>query len=777
VRSALALSGALLAWPAGQVAAQSAPAGVHVRFTSHGVAHVTATTMRGAGEGYGWAFARDNLCLMVDNAITLAGDRSRVFGADSGYVDGLLGSRVGNLESDVAYRYLLAAPAVTAVKAAASADVRALVAGYVRGFNRHVRHAAMPGESCRETPWFRPITEEDVWRRITQMPLLMTSVSVMREIVAAAPPAAGGPSRDDAASASSPADHVPPLRPPGGSNAWAAGRVILGAGNGGFSFSNPHFPWYGTERLHAMHLTVPGRLDVFGSTLYGIPLPLIGFTASVGWSLTHTTDKRSTLYELTLDPADPTRYRVGDRTEAMRRVEIAVPADRDTLRRVVWETRYGPVLAMRGLEWSNGRAYAFADPERGNVRMADQFLSFSRVTTVRAMLTSLRTRLGSPWSNVTAADRDGNVLYANVSVAGYITDAQLARCRVTSPARLFENLADLTVLNGADTTCAWTHDARAPQPGIIPGALRPAFVRQDVAFNSNDSHWFATTDPRGVLEGFPQVIGPERTIRGERTRIAALYTAAFAPGGGTTLTPQSWEAMFFSARNLLAERVLDDVLADCRQTTGVRLDDGSEASLVDACAALAGWDRHDRLTSRGSMLFAEFARGLERIPMTGFAPAARYWRVPFDVRDPVGTPSGLVVTDETRRALARAAARFLEAGVPLDAPLGAVQAVTRAGVRLPMSGASFTYHELTPAGLTPGAGVTDIRLGDSYMHAVQLGAHPPRGRFLVAYSQSTNPASPHFGDMTAEFSAQRWLDIPFTTRDIAAAQVGPTIRW
>lgn len=774
----LALCGVALHGAAAVPLAAQRAAGIEVRITEQGVPHIRASTLRGAGEGYGWAFARENLCLMVENAVTLAGDRSRVFGADSGYVDGFLGSRVGNADSDLMYRYLLAPAAVAATRRAASADVRALVTGYVRGFNRHARDTARAGEGCRGERWFRPITEADVWRRITQMPLIETSIIVMREIAAAAPPRAGTtPPRDDEDDDATSA--AVPMRAPtgaiGGSNAFAAGRALLGTG--GFSFSNPHFPWYGTERLHAMHLTVPGRLDVFGSTLYGIPLPLIGFTTHVGWSLTHTTDKRSTLYELALDPDDPTRYRIGDRFESMRRIDITIPTTGDSLVRSVWETRYGPVMTMRGVPWNRERAYAFADPERGNVRMADQFLSFARAGSVNDMLTSLRTRLGSPWSNVTAADRHGDVLYSNVSVAGYITNAQLARCRVTGPASALENLADLTVLNGSDPACAWTLDPRSPQPGLIPGALRPAFIRQDVAFNSNDSHWYSTLDGSGRLAGFLDVIGPERTIRGERTRVAALYAQGFAPGQGRTLTPESWESLFFSSRNLLAELLVDDLVADCRTTPTVTLAPGQTVDLADACRALAAWDRRDALGSRGSMLFAEFARNLERIPMTGFAPAARFWRVPFDPADPVRTPSGLVASDETRRALARAAARITAAGVALDAPLGDVQGVTRAGTRLPMSGASFTYHELSPGALTPGRGITDIRLGDSYIHAVSLGAHPPRGRFLVTYSQSTNAASPHFGDMTATFAAQRWLDIPFTPAQIATAQIGPTVRW
>lgn len=766
------LAGLVSLGAGGTLAAQGTPVGVSVRFTAHGVAHVRAGTLAGAGEGYGWAFARDNLCLMVEHAVTLAGDRSRLFGADSSYVDGFLGARVGNVDSDVMYRYLLAPAAVAAVRAAASRDVQALVAGYVRGFNRHVHAAPLAGESCREAAWFRPITEDDVWRRLTQMPLIETSIIVLREIAAAAPPVAGATVPDAHASAAPRASTAAI----GGSNAWAAGRAVPGTRGGGFSFANPHFPWQGAERLHAMHLTVPGHLDVFGATLYGIPFPLIGFTRTVGWSLTHTTDKRSTIYELALDPSDATRYRIGDSTEAMRRVVVAVPTRGDSVRRTLWETRYGPVLTMRGLPWTAQVAYAFADPERGNVRMADQFLSFSRAASVREMLAALRTQLGSPWSNVTAADSRGEVLYSNVSVAGYITDAQWQRCRVRSAAAMYEQLADVTVLNGSDPACAWTEDPRAPQRGIIPGALRPAFVRRDVAFNSNDSHWFATTGAGGRLEGFPGVIGPERTLRGERTRVAALLAREFMTGGAT-LTPAAFEQRFFASRNLLAELVVDDLVADCRRTPSVTLPDGRATSLAEACRVLAAWDRHDALTSRGSMLFAEFARGLERVPMTGFAPAPRYWRVPFDAGDPVGTPAGLIVTDEVRAALARAVIRLTALGVPLDAPLGDVQAVTRGGVRLPMSGASFTYHELTPGSVAPSVGITDIRLGDSYIHAVSLGAHAPRGRFMVTYSQSTNAASPHAGDMTAVFAGQRWLDVAFTPAAIARAQVGPTVRW
>jgi len=769
--------------PARALPAQPAPS-IEVRYTALGVAHVRAATLEAAGEGYGWAFARDNLCLLVDKAVTLAGERSARIARDGNYQDGLAGGVIPNRVSDVAYRYLLSPTAVDAMRRGASRDVHALVRGYVRGVNRHLAGAPLDGEQCRQASWFRPLTDDDLWRRLVQVPLLMTSVGLLKDLVAAAPPSPGatpgpprpGPSADMA-------DHpfVTAAAWRLGSNALGAGRDVLGPGGGGFSFSNPHFPWQGTERLHALHLTVPGALDTFGSTLYGVPFPMIGFTPFVGWSATHTTDKRSTLYELTLDPADPTRYRVGGTYEPMRRVTVVVPVGADTIRHVLHESRYGPIVVPAGLAWTAAKAWAFADPERGNVRWADQFLALSRARSVHELRAALARHLGSPWSNITAADRDGGVLFANISVAGYITDAQWARCAVTGPARRWQDLADLTVLDGADTTCAWTVDARAPQRGIIPAALRPSTVRHDVALNSNDSHWLPTASPSGILEGYLGVIGPERTARGERTRVAALYVGSFAsaadPSRGPPLTPATWEQRFFASRNLTAELVLDDLLADCRATPELQRADGSRASLAEPCRVLAAWDRTDRLEARGSALFAEFVRALERVPMTGFSLAPRYWRVPFDPADPIGTPRGFVPSDETRGALAQAAERLASLAIALDAPLGEVQGATRSGRRLPLSGASYTYHMAVPGATARGVGITDLRHGDSYIHAVALSRRGPTGRFLVTYSQSTNPASPHFADMTAIYSAQSWADVAFSPAEITRAQVGPTVRW
>ena len=65
-----------------------------------------------------------------------------------------------------------------------------------------------------------------------------------------------------------------------GSNAYGFGGDATDNGKG-MVLGNPHFPWAGSERFYQSHVTVPGKLDVSGGTLYGVPAVLIGHTK--GW--------------------------------------------------------------------------------------------------------------------------------------------------------------------------------------------------------------------------------------------------------------------------------------------------------------------------------------------------------------------------------------------------------------------------------------------------------------------------------------------------------------
>lgn len=752
---------------------------VSVRYTDYGVAHVRADDFEGLGYGYGWAFARDNLCLAIEHAVTLSGERSATMGPDGTYFDLFTnlgtGSQVSNIDSDVFFRAHLTRAVVAKAKRYASADARALIRGFARGINAHVVAAALPGEECRSQPWFRPLTEDDLWRRAVHIPILETSNLVLTQIVRAAPPGARQALR-------APAPGAAIFQP--GSNAAAFGSEMT-PWRGGLSFSNPHFPWFGIERLHAVHLTVPGRYDVFGGTLYNFPVPMLGFNRSMGWSITYTTDQHTSVHRLDLVPGNPTQYRVDGRVEAMTPVTITIPAKTATgieqRRRTMWKTRYGFVLAMPGMEWTAEHAYAIADPEIDNVRMLDGFLDVGRAGDVRQVKAALDRHMAFPWSNITAADAGGEVLYGNISLTPDIDDAKLTRCRVEIPASARAIHAIAPVLNGSDSSCFWTRDPKAVQPGTVPPERRPFTFRRDFVHNSNDSHWLPGWDRASALEGYAATIGDERTLRGERTRMGALMAIGRRDGsdglGAAGIDAGKWEALFFRSRNLMAEILLDDVLADCRARPQVDLGSEGRVDLGRACAVLGRWDRTDGLQSRGGLLFREFLGRLERIPATGLKLADKYWRVPFDPADPINTPRGLIVSDETRAALARALKALEKIGIAPDAPLASVQFAERNGTRMPMAGNSYTYNMIIARPSPSGQGLTPVVGGDSYMHIVELRRDaPPQGRFIVTYSQSTNPRSPHFGDMTALYASQAMADVVFTDAQITAAQSGQTVR-
>ena len=69
-----------------------------------------------------------------------------------------------------------------------------------------------------------------------------------------------------------------------------------------------------------------------------------------------------------------------------------------------------------------------------------------------------------------------------------------------------------------------------------------------------------------------------------------------------------------------------------------------------------------------------------------------------------------------------------------------------------------------------------IDYGTSYVQTVTFDAKGPVAQAILAYGQSTNPASPHANDQMREFSAKRWHTLPFHRDDAVKARVGEPLR-
>lgn len=170
-----------------------------------------------------------------------------------------------------------------------------------------------------------------------------------------------------------------------------------------------------------------------GATLLGVPLPLIGFNSSLGWTHTFSTDNRFTLRYLALDPANPTRYVKDGVSKPMTAVPLSIQvkgADGKLvpLTRTLYTTEWGPMIMDSSFAWSKSAAFALQDANYTNTKIIDQVILNGKATTVDGLLLAAATHTAMPWVNTMAADKNGDAMYFNYSVAANVANAQLDAC-------------------------------------------------------------------------------------------------------------------------------------------------------------------------------------------------------------------------------------------------------------------------------------------------------------------------------------------------------------
>lgn len=739
----------------------------NIRYTQHGIPHIKADDYAGAGYGLGYAFAKENLCLMADWFTTLRGERSLYFGADQGYPEVFVSFHTGpvnNLKSDAFYRYLHTQEAISKMREGASQEVRDLVRGYTQGYNRYLADTPVSQrpKACADAPWAGPIEEADIWRRAQQFTLLESFNLFSMAIVNADPAedkAAAIPTKNQLASLE---QHAATRA---GSNAIAWGRDATKNGKG-LLFGNPHFPWQGRERQYAAHLTIGDEYDVFGSTIYGLPVPMLGFNESMAWSVTYSTDQRFAIYEVETAEDDPTAYRIGDTVKQMRKVDVAVPLRSDDgsvteERFTFWETDYGPVLEAGPFTWGNGKAYTIHDVNRANVYALNQYLAIGKAKSVGAVKTTLGDIMGLNFSNVVAADDTGDTMFANYSVALNLPNDRLETC-VTKP--LGQSLMaafNVLVADGSNPKCAPVTTADAPFAGAVPAGGRPSVIRSDYVLSANDSHWAVHGDPATFQEGFHRTIGDERQVRGERYREGIRLIEATLKSG-ERFDADTVEAFFHGATNMTGRMVRDGLLAHCA-------DGKATATHKRACDALSQWDGTSRIDARGAHLMREIMERLPRIFAAAYKLNPSIWSVPFDPADPVNTPRGLVMTDDVATAVTKSVEALDARQIALDATLGSVQSFNIDGERIAASGNPYTLHLLrTTWNEETGTYEGPVPIGDSFIQVVSFGEDGPEARFVMSYSQSTDPASPHYQDQLPRYLNDDWFALPYRDADIQA---------
>ncbi|EAQ95987.1 acylase [Congregibacter litoralis] len=748
---------------------------VTIRKGPYGVPHIQADDYGSLGYGEAYAAAHDHVCNMALALLQARGESARYLGA---------GANNSNIALDAVVHGLdLRAQAEIAL-AAQDAETRRWLAGYSAGYNRYLdKHRGSRNSSwCSGAEWLRNATPLD---HMTRMVMAAQTLPRMSGAIANVQPPTEASELAGNGSAALELAALDAASLEGmGSNGWALGSEYTENGRG-MLLANPHYPWYGESRFWEKHLTIPGKLNIYGAHLLGSPGVSIGFNENLGWTHTVSASQRLVLYRLELDPENPMRYRYGDDWRDIEARVVTFPL-RDANGEVtqhehtVYVSDHGPLLSMPGMTWDGTYAYAARDANVGNHSLLAQWKAMGEARSLDEFIQAHRKYNAMPWVNTIATSADGRALYLDNSTVGNLSDEAQAlwKASLTSDplaAQLYQGRR-MVLLNARDPRNTWIDDDSAPIAGTVPFAERPLIERRDYVFNSNDSYWLSS--PRQPTTGHSILYGPAESARSLRTRmnVRMLENDYGDAGDDGLFAIHEIQKALFSNRGLTAELLLPELITICR---------ASAEDLQNACDVLAAYDGSLNLDSPGAPLFREWITRYDRLDTVS---TGKLFKEPFDASQPAMTPTALGDAELALQSLKDAVAVMNAAGMPLNASLRDTQFAWRAGKAIPVHGgngfegvanlqmagnpAASPIAGIKPAKIADSRYLTDkgypVVHGSSFIYTLGFDDHGPVAEALLSYSQSGNPRSPHFRDQTALYAKKQWRKVAFHESDIAA---------
>jgi len=769
----------------------------NIRWTDYGVPHVRADNLQSLSYGVGYAFAKDNICILADQILKYNSQRAKYYGPDM--VPGSGDS--AHLINDFGFLTLdIRQQAEDNIKGM-SINSQALLSGYAQGYNKYLADTGVDNidPACAGQPWVQPITDVDMLTYSLGVALLPGAANFLGPMFLAAPPGKSYlPYPMETTSQALKMTFKPKVAMPEknpddlGSNGWGLGKDKTANGKG-MVLANPHFPHTGNLRFWQFHITLPGHLNVMGGSLMGMPGVInIGFNENVAWTHTFSSAEHFVVYQLTLnsqDPAQMTQVIDGANrliTERELVIDVAVaPGQTIKLAKKSYATHHGPMIVVPGnFEWGpGGSAFAIKDANKENFDIVDHWLAMNLAGDIEELKQAFKDYDGVIFNNTMSADKDGNVFYIDDSTVPHLTSTAINEM-TTNPLLVgAKQAAGFTVLPAFLSA----FDFERP----VPYELAPKYAGTDYVQNSNDSFWL--TNAGSPITGVSPLYGQVDNQQTLRSRMGHKLLAD-AAGSDGLFTPEEVEQALLGNRNYLGEAVLNDLLSACQAQgdTPVSLD-GQDVDISAGCAALAMWDSTMNKDSVAAHLFREFAFQFNLAPQ---------WLTPFDASDAINTPSGLASNETTLMQFAKAISKLEQAGIALDAALGQVQFVERSlpdgsasGNKLAWGGAHnieggfnvFTSrtgndgtllprHVYAPQDadsiLSSDGGGYHIGYGSSWMSVVNFTDEGPVARGLLSYSQSHAHGDEHNLDQTQLYSEQPQLrPLRFTEQDIEANKI------
>ncbi len=485
------------------------------------------------------------------------------------------------------------------------------------------------------------------------------------------------------------------------SNAWAIAPAKSASGKT-MMVMNPHLPWRDWFTYYETHLNAPG-INLYGASQIGFPVLRFVFSDYLGFTQTVNSIDANDLYRLTLQDGGylfdgkVRQFSTEEKILKVRQADGSMREEKLQIRKSV----HGPVV------WDkDGRVLAQRTAGLDRPFLLEQYWKMAIAHTFVEYQTQLK-RLEVPTFNITYGDRDGHVMY--------MFNGTLPK-RPKGDVKFWDG-----IVPGDTSETMWT--------GIHSYDELPKVIDPPTGWvqNTNDPPWTGT---------FPMVLDPAKFpayTSGRQISFRSMRSIRML-SEAQKISYDDLIRLKHSTRLELADRIVDDLVSAAEQH-------GSDIA-KRAAVVLKNWDRQAENTSRGTLLFQEWARKF-------MGPLFDSWKgfaVEFDLAQPLTTPRGLKDPAAAAMMLEQAAIEVEKQYGSLDAAWGDFRRFRHGAVDLPANGATgglgafrvFTYgpaKDIKPAAV----------FGDTFVACVEFSS-PPHAQVLVSYGNSSQPGSPHADD-------------------------------
>ncbi|MGL5833169.1 MAG: acylase [Waterburya sp.] len=475
-----------------------------------------------------------------------------------------------------------------------------------------------------------------------------------------------------------------------GSNGWAIAPSRSANGNA-MLLANPHLPWSDLFLWYEAQITAPG-IDVYGSTLVGIPVLAIAFNDHLGWTHTVNTFDGWDLYELTLS-GNGYLFDGAVRNFEQKTTTIQVRQPDGTMRSqplTIQSSIHGPLIKQEAR-----KAYALRVVGLDRPGVLEQWWDMARANNFQQFEAVLK-RLQLSMFTIMYADREGHIMH--------LFNGQV-------PIR---NQGDFAywegIIPGDTSDTLWTK--------IHPYEDLPRIVDPTSGWlqNANDPPWTTTFPTAIAAEDYPAYIAPqEMDFRPQRS--------ARMLAEDSKISLAEMIADKHSTRMQIADRLLDDLLPVLREV-------GSPLAL-NVADVLSNWDRQANADSRGAVLFAAW------LEETDFDTL---FSQPWQANSPLKTPDGLANPQQAVTTLLAVATKIEQDYGAIDVPWGEVFRLNYSNVDLPANGGPGDFGIFRVVNF---ASKSDSKKfegfeGDSFVAAIEF-SQPIKAMALTTYGNSTQP--------------------------------------